>query len=121
MPVRLRPSSNHRFPALRKTLGVLALCGAVLVPMELLGTASASAAGPNTTVYLPSNGSTVAGDIWVDASAQNPAGVASVHFEVSGGSISDQTVASTFPTIYGCSGPGVRLTSRTGPTPSRAW
>ena len=30
-------------------------------------------AGPYTKVYLPSNGSTVAGDIWVEASAQSPA------------------------------------------------
>jgi hypothetical protein len=101
MRFRLPPSSIDRFPAPRKTLGVLALCATVLVPMELLGTATAGAAGPSTTVYLPSNGSTVSGDTWVDASAQSPAGVASVHFEVSGGSLSDKTVASTFPTIYG--------------------
>jgi hypothetical protein len=101
MAIRVRPSAIGRFSAARKTLGVLALCATVLVPMELLGTTTASAAGPSTTVYLPSNGSTVSGDTWVDASAQSPAGVASVHFEVSGGSISDMIVASTFPTIYG--------------------
>lgn len=101
MPIRLRPSSIHRFPAARRAVGVLALCGAVLVPMELLGTGTAGAAHPSTTVVIPSNGSTVSGDIWVDASAQSRAGVATVHFEVSGGSISDKTVATTTPTIYG--------------------
>jgi hypothetical protein len=103
MPFRLRPSSVRHFGAAGKALAVLGLCATVLVPMELLGTAAASAgeAAPSTTVYLPSSGSTVSGDTWVDASAQSPAGVASVHFEVSGGSILDQTVASTFPTIYG--------------------
>ncbi len=40
-------------PPARKTLGVLALCGAVLVPMELLGTVTAGAAGPSTTVVIP--------------------------------------------------------------------
>jgi hypothetical protein len=98
MPIRLRPSSIDRFPAARKTIGVLALCATVLVPMELLGTATAGAAGPSTTVAAPSKGATVSGDIWVVASAQSPAGVATVHFEVSGGSISDKTVASTTPT-----------------------
>jgi hypothetical protein len=102
MPIRLRPSSVACFPAAaRKVLTVLALCATVLVPMEVLGTATAGAAGPSTAVYLPSNSSTVAGNVWVDASAQSPAGVAAVHFEVSGGSIIDQTAASTFPTIYG--------------------
>src|SRR5580704_7280992 len=94
-----RPSSIDRFPAARKTLGVLAMCGAALVPMELLATGTAGATGPSTTVALPSNGSTVSGSIWVVASAQSPAGVATVHFEVSGGSISDMTVASTGPTV----------------------
>lgn len=101
MAIRLRPSSIHRFPAARKTFGVLALCATVMVPMELLGTATAGAAGPSTTVVIPSTGSTVSSDIWVDATAQSPAGVASVHFEVSGGSVSDKTVATTIPTIYG--------------------
>jgi hypothetical protein len=101
MRFRLRPSSIDRFPAARKTIGVLALCATVLVPMELLGTATAGAAGPSTSVLIPSNGSTVSGDTWVDASAQSPAGVATVHFEVSGRSISDKTVASTTQTIYG--------------------
>ncbi len=101
MAIRLRPSAIRRFPAARKTLGVLALCATVLVPMELFGTATAGAAGPSTTVATPSNGSTVSSDIWVDATAQSPAGVASVRFEVSGGSISDKTVASTTQTIYG--------------------
>jgi hypothetical protein len=95
---RRRPSLIDGFPAARKTLGVLALCATVLVPMELLGTTTAGAAGPSTTVAAPSKGATVSGDIWVVASAQSSAGVATVHFEVSGGSISDKTVASTGPT-----------------------
>jgi len=101
MPIRLRPSSADRFPAARKGFAVLALCATVLVPMEVFGTATAGAAGPSTTVVIPSNGATVSGDIWVVASVQSPAGVATDHFEVSGGSISDKTVASTGPT-YCC-------------------
>ena len=94
----LRPSSIDRFRAARKAFAVLALCATVLVPMELLGTATAGATGPSTAVALPSNGAMVSGSIWVVASAQSAAGVVSVHFEVSGGLISDMTVATTGPT-----------------------
>ena len=53
---------------------------------------------PEYAVALPSNGAMVSGTIWVVASAQSAAGVVSVHFEVSGGLISDMTVATTGPT-----------------------
>jgi hypothetical protein len=98
MLIRLRPSSIDRFPAARKTFGVFALCATVVVPMELLGTATAGAAGPSTTVVIPSNGSTVSSDIWLDASVQSPNGVATIKFEVSGGSVSDKVVSSASPT-----------------------
>jgi len=40
MAIRLRPLLIDRFPPARKAFAVLALCATVLVPMELLGTAS---------------------------------------------------------------------------------
>ena len=99
MPVRLRPSSIDRFSATRKTLGVLALCATVLVPMELLGSTTLGAAGPSTSVAAPSIGATVSDDIWLDATAS--AGTASVSFEVSGGSIIDKMVSSSVSWEYG--------------------
>ena len=42
------------------------------MPMEMIGTVTTGAAGPSTTVVIPSNGSTVSGDTWVEASAQSP-------------------------------------------------
>jgi hypothetical protein len=52
-------------------------------------------------VLLPSNGATVSEGTWLDAGASSPVGVASITFEVSGGSISDQVIGSGYPTLYG--------------------
>ena len=56
---------------------------------------------PSTSVALPADGATVSGGTWLDASAQSPVGIASVHFEVSGGSVSDLVVASGVKTVWG--------------------
>jgi hypothetical protein len=40
----------------------------------------------------------VSGDIWLDASVRSPNGVATIKFEVSGGSVSDKVVSSASPT-----------------------
>jgi hypothetical protein len=51
---------------------------------------------------LPSNGATVIGDSWLDAGASSPVGLASVNFEVSGGTLSgSQVVSGSTPTLYG--------------------
>jgi hypothetical protein len=52
-------------------------------------------------VLLPSNGATVGGNTVFDAGASSPAGIASLTFEVSGGSISDKVVSSSGATLYG--------------------
>jgi hypothetical protein len=54
-----------------------------------------------TQVLVPSDGSTVSGSTLLDASATGSADVASVRFEVSGGSLSDQVVGTATPTLYG--------------------
>jgi hypothetical protein len=54
-----------------------------------------------TSVLLPSNGATVSGGTWLDAEAHSPVGVASVTFEVSGGSITDQVVGTGVSTPDG--------------------
>jgi hypothetical protein len=56
---------------------------------------------PTTSVLLPSKGATISGGTWLDAAASSPVGIASVTFEVSGGSVSDQVVGSGVPTLYG--------------------
>ena len=56
---------------------------------------------PSTSVLLPSNGATVSGSTWLDAGASSPVGIASVTFEVSGGSISDKVVSPSGATLYG--------------------
>jgi hypothetical protein len=52
-------------------------------------------------VGVPANGATLGGAVFVNALASSPAGIASVSFEVSGGSITDQVVSSSGPWAYG--------------------
>ena len=57
---------------------------------------------PVTAVIIPSNGATQSGaTALLDASASSAVGIASVTFEVSGGALSDQVVATATPTLYG--------------------
>ena len=58
---------------------------------------------PNTTILMPSGGASVSGDTWLDASAGSPVSIpmASLSYEVSGGSVTDPVVISSEHTIYG--------------------
>ena len=64
-------------------------------------TLSVTAPPPTTSMLLPATGATVSGDTWVDARASAQAGLASVRFEVSGGSVSDQVVSASTDTTFG--------------------
>jgi hypothetical protein len=57
--------------------------------------------GPATAVILPAAGATVRGTTVFDATASSQNGIASVQFEISGGSISDKVVGTGVATIYG--------------------
>ena len=100
MAMRLRPSSIDRIAA-RKAFAVLALCATVLVPMEVLGTATAGAAGSTTSVLVPATGATLSGtSATLDASASN---ANSVEFLLFGGTYgySAPVVCTATPTYYG--------------------
>jgi hypothetical protein len=56
-------------------------------------------APPTTVVGLPASGATQSGDEYLDAGAS--AGVTSVTYELSGGSLSDQVISGSTPTLYG--------------------
>ena len=58
-------------------------------------------APPTTSVVLPATGATVSGSATLDATASSGAGVASVSFEVSGGSLTNHVVGTAAPTYYG--------------------
>jgi photosystem II stability/assembly factor-like uncharacterized protein len=75
-------------------------CTAVGLP-ALSGGAVIIGQGPTTSVLVPSGGATISGAQVLDASASSPVGVGSVKFEVSGGSLSDQVVASGTGTLWG--------------------
>jgi hypothetical protein len=64
-------------------------------------TLTVTAPPPTTSVLLPSSGATVSGGAWLDAGASSEAGIASVHFEVSAGSITHMVISSGYPTLYG--------------------
>jgi hypothetical protein len=52
-------------------------------------------------VVIPSSGATLSGKAILDAFASDPAGVSKVEFHVTGGTVSNQLVATATPTIYG--------------------
>ena len=54
---------------------------------------------PTTTVVLPSNGATLSGTPYLDATTSP--GVTNVQYELSGGSLSDSVIATATPTLYG--------------------
>jgi uncharacterized protein YjbI with pentapeptide repeats len=54
-----------------------------------------------TRVLVPSDGAFLSGAAVLDASAVDAAGITSVVFEVSGGTLSDQVVATATPTLFG--------------------
>jgi hypothetical protein len=98
--MRLRPSSIDRIAA-RKAFAVFALCATVLVPMEVLGTATAGATGPTTSVLVPTTGATLSGtSATLDASVANST---SVEFLLFGGTYgySAPVVCTATPTYYG--------------------
>jgi hypothetical protein len=57
--------------------------------------------GPAASVVLPAAGATVQGTTVFDAMASSQNGIASVQFEISGGSISDKVIGTGIATIYG--------------------
>jgi hypothetical protein len=64
-----------------------------LLPMQVAN------AAPNTTVVLPSNNATLSGNQNLDAIASS--GATQVQYELTGGSLSDQVIATATPTIVG--------------------
>ncbi len=56
---------------------------------------------PFTHVLLPANGASLTGAAVLDAAAPDTPGIKSVVFEVSGGTLRDQVVATATPTIFG--------------------
>ena len=56
---------------------------------------------PFTHVLVPSNGAVLAGAQVLDAWAADAAGITSVVFELSGGTLSDQVIATATPTLFG--------------------
>ena len=62
----------------------------------------ASAISPTTTVLVPSNMATVSGtQVVLDASASDNVSVTRVQYELTGGTLTDQVIATATPTIYG--------------------
>jgi hypothetical protein len=56
---------------------------------------------PATSILLPSAGSTLQGSTWLDAVASSQNGIASVQFEISGGSMNHKVIGTGVATLYG--------------------
>jgi hypothetical protein len=54
-----------------------------------------------TAVVLPANGSTLSGATYLDASAAGPSDIAGVHYVLTGGSLSNQVIATAAATLDG--------------------
>ena len=105
--VRRKVSGRQRVPlntSRVRTAAASLLAVASVVAMTQVFTSSAiTAAGPApvTAVLLPSTGATVTGSFYLDASAASPVGIASVNFEVTGGSLTNEVISSSTRTLYG--------------------
>jgi hypothetical protein len=76
-------------------VGVCTAVGATSSGAIIIGQA------PITAVLIPSDGTTVSGLQLLDAAASSPVGMASVNFEITGGTLTDQIISGSIPTIYG--------------------
>jgi predicted acyl esterase len=87
----------------RAAAASLLAVASVVAMTQVLTSKAISAAGtpPATAVLLPSTGATETGSFYLDASASSPVGIASVNFEITGGSLSDEVISSATATIYG--------------------
>jgi Bacterial Ig domain len=56
---------------------------------------------PTTAVLLPSNGATLTGAQYLDAAASSPAGIKSVSFEITGGTLNNQVISGSTATYFG--------------------
>jgi hypothetical protein len=56
---------------------------------------------PTASVVSPTDSATIAGGSFLDAVAQSAAGIASVNFELSGGSLSNHVIGAGLPTLFG--------------------
>jgi hypothetical protein len=71
-------------------------------PGGILLSGTVDAAPPTTSVLIPADGATVSGTkALLDAAASSAVGIASVNYEVSGGTLSDQVVATGVATLFG--------------------
>jgi hypothetical protein len=61
----------------------------------------AGASPPTTSVVLPAGGATVSGNTALDAVASSTVGISSVQFEITGGSVTNDVIATGTPTLYG--------------------
>ena len=96
---RVRSNTSHVRAGAATLLAIASLVALTQLPMS----SAVSAAGPPpaTAVLVPSTGASVAGSFYLDASASSVVGIASVNFEVTGGSLNDEVVAGSTPTLYG--------------------
>ena len=76
---------------------------------------------PITSMLVPSNGATVSGSQVLDSATSSPEGIASLKFEVSGGSLSDQVIASGTGTLWGWLGSWNTTTVANGAYSIQSW
>ena len=101
-PGSCTPASGSTFPLFTSTVS----CQVVGADDDDVATGTFTVSVQPTTQYftrvvLPADGATLTGRPFLDAFAGNAAGVTKVLFELSGGTLSDQVIATATPTLYG--------------------
>ena len=100
-PGSCTPASGSTFPLFVTTVTCQVLDSANNVATGTFQVAVQPTTQYFTRIGIPSNGAVLAGVAHLDAAAGDGPGVTSVVFEVSGGTVSDQVVATASPSIYG--------------------
>ena len=98
-----RRHAAHRVGRLRTPAAAFLAAAALAAMTQAVSVHGSSAAGPPpvTAVLVPSGGATESGTFVLDASATSASGIASVNFEITGGSLADEVVSAAAETLYG--------------------
>ena len=80
---------------------VLAVAFVVALTPPGVASAAATSPPPTTAVVVPSTGATESGSFVLDATVSSSAGIATVTFEITGGTLSNEVISTATPTLYG--------------------
>ena len=92
----------HRLVPIRRSWAVPALVAVtMLFSLVVSVPGEAGASPPTTSVIVPTEGTTLSGNVGLDAAASSSLGISKVQYEVTGGSLTNSVVATGAPSLIG--------------------